>query len=348
MRYAALLGLGLIFCACGGDDGDDLAGRPSFAGGAGGQGGVVAAPGGSAGTTDAPGGAAGEQGGSTSEQGGSATEPGGSGGTEGGNDAGGASDAGGSDDGGGGETAGGPVLRVHVSATTAPFTFDDDLSGQTPRAYASGLRSYRIYKDASDPNPATVFDYGDDFVLVPYQDGADTVVATVPIAGIPAGHYTRGRVVHTHVHYQVDATVHSLIGSAAGTFDNLQVMSDHVTIDGTEHDSGYYEYQFLVAGMTYPTSGTDAVPPQFSEGGFQVVFENGEWAFYFDLDVTIDPATTQSVDSEMRLNVDHCFRWQDQDGVGYATGVFDVTPSSIEPVKQFGANAFSVTFTPEP
>jgi hypothetical protein len=251
--------------------------------------------------------------------------------------------------GGGGQTtttttsAAGPVVRIHMRANTKPFAHTDGLAGQTPIAHASGMRKFQLFKDAADPSPVTVFDYGTGFIEAGYDDGDDTVVATVPIAGLTAGVYTLGRTVHSHVRYQVAATVHALGFDIPGTFDNVQVMSDGTLLDGVLRNHGHYDYRFEAAGQTYPVSGEDApIPTYLDSGGFGVKFENGEWAYYFPVALTVSPDVPTDVDMVMEVNMFESFRWQDQPGPKNATGVFDVTPPAFEPVMRFGANSYAV------
>ena len=193
--------------------------------------------------------------------------PGTGAGGSGGGGVGGAGGAGGA----GGTAPGGPVVRIHLRATTAPFAHSDGLAGQTPIAHSSGMRSFQLFKDAADPSPLTVFDYGTGFVEAGYDDGDDTVVAEVDPQGLVAGTYTIGRVVHSHVRYRVAATMHASGYVLPGEFDNLQVMSDETLLDGVLRDRGYYEYVFHALGNDYPQTGNDApVPEYLGSGGFSV------------------------------------------------------------------------------
>jgi hypothetical protein len=237
----------------------------------------------------------------------------------------------------------GPVVRIHMRANTKPFAHTDGLSGQTPIAHASGMRKFQLLKDASDPSPVTIFDYGTGFVEAGYNDGDDTVVATVPIKTLTTGVYTVGRTVHSHVRYQVSATVHAFGLNVPGTFDNVQVMSDDTLLDGVMRNAGHYDYRFTAAGQSYPATGENApVPTYLDTGGFGVKFESGEWAYYFPVALTLSPDVPTDVDMVMEVNMYQSFRWQDQGGAGNAAGVFDVTPPTFEPVLRFGANSYAV------
>lgn len=235
------------------------------------------------------------------------------------------------------------MVRIHLRSSTAPFEHDDELSGQTPLAHSSGMRSFQLMVGHDDPSPVTVFDHGTGFVEVDYADGADTVVATVPMSELVAGTYSLGRVVHSHVRYRVEATLHANSVVAPGVFDNLQVMSDGTLLDGVLRDAGYFEYVFEVGPQSYPRSGDDApVPEYLGGGGFAVVREGGEWAYYFPLELVVEPDVAHDVDVIMDVNMHESFRWQDDDLAGYVDGVLDTTPLASEPVVRFGANSHDV------
>lgn len=55
---------------------------------------------------------------------------------------------------------------------------------------------------------------------------------TIRVAAIPPGIYAFARVVHTHVCFTVNATVHSVAGPLPGELEDLIVLSDRATLDG--------------------------------------------------------------------------------------------------------------------
>lgn len=236
-------------------------------------------------------------------------------------------------------------IAIHFQSTTAPFAHTDGLSGQTPLSDLSGIRSLRLYRSSNDPNPVTVFDFGQSTIEVNYANGADTLVYTAQVKYLPEGTYTLARVVHTYVRYRVTSTMHVNGMNLPGTFDNVQVLSDGTLLNGVVRNHGYFKYVFSTGGQSFPISGTNAPMPQWTTvGGFSVVFENGEWAYQVPINLTVDPNLNTNMTLIFRVNMNECFRWLDQAGPGYAPGVFDTTPTSFEPVKQFGANSFAISF----
>jgi hypothetical protein len=245
--------------------------------------------------------------------------------------------------GGGAGEGGGANIEIHLRSSTAPFTHMDGLAGQTPTAHSSGVKSLRLYRMMGDPDPLQVFDFGQDSVEVDYADGADTLIYTAKAADLPQATFTIARVVHTYVKYKIDATMHYMGFDIPGEFDNMQVMTDGSLVDGQLRDAGYYEYTFMGANMTVPVSGNDAPVPEYDAGGgFTVVFEGGEWAYYFPVNLPVNPNIAADVSVILDVNMHESFRWQDETMPAYMTGVFDVTPNSFESVLRFGANSFAV------
>jgi len=245
--------------------------------------------------------------------------------------------------GAGGSAFVGPAITIHLRANAAFFEHTDGLSGQTPIAHSAGMRKFTLYRDASDPEPVTIFDMGEDHVEVGFNDGDDTVVFVADAAAVPNATYTLARVVYGHVRYRVASTLHNGGLNLSGEFDNMQVLSDGSRVDGELRDSGYYEYVFEAAGMEFPTSGTGAAVPEYSvAGGFSVKFEEGEWAYYFPVNLPVTADLTEDIDVVMQVNMFESFRWVDQDEPEFAAGVFDTTATTFEPVLRFGANQFDV------
>ncbi len=250
-----------------------------------------------------------------------------------------AADAGSSE---GGDASGGANVEIHVVGSVAPVPHDDGFAGQTPSIERVGITSLRLFRDTSDATGLTVFDLGAHPVEASLADEADTIVARVPARSLAAGHFTVARVGVSHVYYRVAATVHA--GAAvAGQLETVQAMSDGAVIDGAPRSRGFYESTFTSGAYSYgPTTGTNPVPKIESTGGIRLDDSTKESAYVFPVDVVVDPAVGHDVRVVFTVNVHQDFRWQDQAGPGYATGVFDTTTTTFEPVMSFGANAFSL------
>lgn len=267
------------------------------------------------------------------------------GGGEGGGDAGGGGAAlGGASEGGSSAGGGsGASVRIHLRSSTAPFDHQDGLAGQTPLEHRSGVRSLTLYRAEGDPAPLVVFDLGQESAEVDYADGADTLVYTASTPDLADGVFTVARVVHTWVSYRVAATMHNGL-VVPGELDNFQVLSDGTLYDGELYDAGAYTYVFEAGGMQFPTSGTNAPVPEWDAGGgFSVRFEDGEWAYYFPVNLAIDSDWPVDTDVFLDVNMHESFRWQDQPTAGFSEGVLDLTPTTFEPVMHFGANSFDVS-----
>lgn len=235
-------------------------------------------------------------------------------------------------------------VEIHVRASTSPVPHDDGLSGQTPSVQKIGIRKLTMMTSDTDPSPLVVFDHGASAVEAGLDDGDDTVVATVPAASLKAGNYTIARVAIAHARYRVAATMHGLGQAVPGTFENLHVLSDGATVDGETFDKGHYRFTFEVGGTPLATqSGEDSpLPLEPSVGGITMDTEGSETAYVFPISVPVEPALRGDVRMIFEVNTYDNFRWEDEAMNGYARGVFDVTPSSFEPVKSFGANSFHV------
>ena len=262
-------------------------------------------------------------------------------------DVGGFGGAGGEGEGGATTTTGtgssGVTVAIHMRSSAEPFAHQDVLAGQTASAHKSGVRSLTLLRDMNDPSPFEVFDFGQEAAEVDYAPGASTLVFEADAATFPEANFTIARVVHSYVKYSVDATMHNAGFVVPGRFDNMQVLSDGSLVDGELYDAGHYEYTFVAGGMSFPATGENAPIPEWqSSGGFSVVFENGEWAYYFPVSLPTSPALPADMNVILEVNMHESFRWSDQQAPNYEPGVFDVTPTSFEPVQKFGANAFSV------
>lgn len=240
--------------------------------------------------------------------------------------------------------ASGATLFFHVRATTAPFAHSDGFAGQTSTATKQGIRSLRLLKSAGDV-PVVVFDHGKGFVEAGYDDGNDTIVGQAAVAKIPAGRYTIAQIPVTHSAFRVTSTMHASGVDLPGDFDCVETLSDDVTLEGTLRSKGWYRYVFETGGGKYPQEGTGALLPSSpTTGGFTMKTVGGETFYEVPIDLEIEAAVTHDLHVVMEVNMDHAFRWEDQDLAGYAKGVYDTTPTSYEPIRRFGANTFVVRF----
>lgn len=239
----------------------------------------------------------------------------------------------------------GPSLHFRVRANTKPFAHTDGLAGQTSTETKQGIRKLRIYRDAGDTTPITVFDHGKGFVEAGYDDGNDTLVGSAKLSTIPPARYTLARITVTHSKYRVNSTLHVGGVGYPGTFDCVQTLSDDVTLDATTHPMSWYRYVFTTAGTSYPQEGMGApLPTSPTTGGFTLKSEGNESYYETAIDLTV-PASglTHDLTLVSTVNMDRSFRWEDQTLPGYAPNVYDTTPTDHEPVRRFGANAYVIT-----
>lgn len=235
-------------------------------------------------------------------------------------------------------------VDIHLRASTSPVAHGDGLSGETPGDQRIGIRKLTMMTSPVDPSPLVVFDLGASAVEAGLNDKNDTVIATVPASSLKAGTYTIARVAISHVRYRVAATMHAIGQSVPGVFDNVHVLTDGSIIDGQTWNKGHYRFSFEAGGAVLGSqSGENTpLPLSASSGGITMDSTAGETSYVFPIDIPVDPNVASDVKLVFEINTNENFRWQDQPAPGYAGGVFDVTPTSYESVKSFGANSFHV------
>jgi hypothetical protein len=234
---------------------------------------------------------------------------------------------------------------IHLRASAKQVTHTDGLPGQTPRDEYVGIRGLILSNGDTDPNPLVVFD-NKSFIEARVNDGDDTIVATVPAKTLRAGHFTQARTLVTHARFKVDGVSHDAALPVAGEVEELIVVSDGTNVGGAVHNSGDYVATFTAASVTIgPISSTMTIPNGLSSGGITLQVDKGQASYVYPVDVTVDPTITADEQSYFDINTFECFRWQDENLLGYAPGVFDFVGSlqSWETVKQFGPNSFQLT-----
>jgi hypothetical protein len=239
----------------------------------------------------------------------------------------------------------GAQITIELAGSVAPFAHADGFAGETPTRQIVAVKSLYLLRAPDDPSPVQVFDLGAAPVEADLVTGATTTIAKVALASLPSGVFTRAKVGVAYVRYSVAARLHSGVTAVDGRYDNEQVLSDGAVLDGVPRDKGWFRYSFAIGATTYGTlEGDDAPTPVATGAGGIVMDMSGPQTFYvFPVALAIDPASKQDRTVRFEANVADSFRWQDQANAGYATGVFDTTPSTFEPVMAFGANAFSLS-----
>jgi hypothetical protein len=244
---------------------------------------------------------------------------------------------------GGGDPDGstGYQLRIYVEGDMTPKTFTDGYSGQTPTDYYMGISRFDIMTSETDPNPVTVFDYGENYMEVDMSQ--NTEVGSVALADIPFNFYSHGRVLLKMTRFDVETTVHATMPPAdlPGTVTVVAALSDAL-IDNVQRSQDWVQYTFnVMGGIT--TTGT--LPELPSTGGGTVVKENGRLWLVFPLTggLTIDPLPTQDHSATIIYEIYESFRWQDEQETNYTDDVFDSNADgSTEPVMNFGATGYQI------
>jgi hypothetical protein len=249
---------------------------------------------------------------------------------------------------GAGASGDGPQVTLALRGTTAPIAHADDFASQTPASQSVAVTSLWLLRSAEDPSPLKVVDLGTSAVETDLVSGKTNDIATVALRSLPAGTYTIAKVGVAWVRYRVAARLHDVV-AIDGRYDNVEALSDGAVIDGTSRDKGWFRSEFGVGAATYGSyEGVNAPLPQRPSGGGMTLETSGPTAFYvFPMKVTIDPTETKDQRIVCEVNVHESFRWQDQAQPGYASKVFDTTPTTFEPVMSFGASGFSLLLEPK-
>jgi hypothetical protein len=253
---------------------------------------------------------------------------------------GGSAGAGGS---GSSRTAGAKV-DVRIVAVQTPVANTDGSSRETPLDQRMGILGLELLRSETDASPLVVF-HSNDPVDTGYNDGDDTLVGTATAADLTSGTYLFARVPVAWVKFTVDGTYHTGAYAVPGQFADTISLSQETMLDGAQRDQGWFSDTFLVSGVAEgTTSGEGAAFGQPAvASGIHLDMSAPMGAYVFPVHVVIDPAVDHDVTLKFTLNTYEDFHWQDESTTGYATGVFDVSYGTWEPVTQLGANSVVVT-----
>ncbi len=237
------------------------------------------------------------------------------------------------------------AVTFRIAASTEEFAHADGLAGMTALAAGGGVRSLSLLEGGLDPNPLVLFDHRVGSVEVSYDDGADTTVAVLDREAFEPGHYTVARLVQAYSLYEIHATRHDGATSAPGRLSSVVVMSDQSLVEGEIRDAGYYHGFFRHADEEIELVGDDLHIAEYSStAGAQAVVEDGEWAVYFPIDLTIEEPPAPGAQLVLLVNMNRSYRWIDSLGLGFEPGVYDFTPQSCETVVRFGGNRFDLAW----
>lgn len=235
------------------------------------------------------------------------------------------------------------IIVLHADQT--PVAVDGATSGETPSDQRIGFSGLHLFKDASDTSPLVVADLPAP-VDVGYNDGDDTVIATVSAKSLSAGHFTVARIPIAYVRFTVAGTFHTMTVAAPGNFSDVIAMANGTMIDGTTRDQGFWQTAFSSSGgTTYGMqSGEHAVVAQpGAASGITLDTSKSPSEYVFPTDLDVDPNLDHDVRVVFHVNTYQDFRWQDQNVAGYTSGTFDVSAAGFETVTQLGANSISTS-----
>ena len=232
------------------------------------------------------------------------------------------------------------TLSVVIQGSTATYPHQDKLASQTARNVTAGVSSLELIDDQG----GRFVLYSGAAVSVSYDDGASTKLGTLNPSDVRPGHYVQARLVQDWSRFDVDATLHDGVTPTAGKLSILQITSEGVSLDGKSYAAGDYEHTFASGGSNREFTGVTPIPSVSKTAEAEAKVENGAWAVYFPLDLTVTPTTAGTL--TIVANLDRAFRWTDLPTLGYQPDVYDIAPPLYEIVEQFGANRFEVSLTP--
>ncbi len=238
------------------------------------------------------------------------------------------------------------TLALRGSVLAVPHT--DGFASQTPKSQNVAVKSLWLLRSAGDPAPLKVVDLGTQAIETDLVSGKTNDIASVSLKALPAGTYTLAKVGVAWVRYRVAARLHNGL-TTDGRYDNVEALSDGVVFEGKTRNKGWFRSQFGIGDTTYGTvENNDAPLPQLPSSGGMTLETTGPDSFYvFPMHVTIDPNEPKDQRIVCEVNVHESFRWKDEAASGYASNVFDTTPTAYEPVMSFGASAFSLYLEPK-
>ncbi len=242
----------------------------------------------------------------------------------------------------------GAQVTLALRGSVSPVPHTDGFASQTPKSQYVAVKSLWLLKSAGDPSPLKVADLGTAAVETDLVSGKTNDVATVSLKSLPPGTYTIAKVGVAWVRYRVAARLHNGVATD-GRYDNVEALSDGVVFDGAARQKGWFRSAFGIGDTTYGTlENNDAPLPQLASSGGMALETVGPDSFYvFPMHITIDPNEPKDQRIVCEVNVHESFRWKDEVTSGYATNVFDTTPTTYEPVMSFGASAFSLYLEPK-
>jgi hypothetical protein len=237
-----------------------------------------------------------------------------------------------------------PTVNVVLRSKTDSYPHSDGLASQTAQNVTAGVRSLELIDESGEH--WALLDEMPTATVVGYNDGDVTVLAHFPAEDAKPGHYVMGRMVQDWSRFEVLASLNEMTDSVDGVLRVLQITSEGTIIDGASMAAGYYEHEFEAPGMLESYEGTLTLPDYSKTAEAEAYIEDGAWAVYFPVDVTVVAGESATIDVE--VNMDHAFRWTDVPGLGNEDGVYDIAPPLYEPVQQFGGNRFRVSWIPAP
>jgi hypothetical protein len=242
--------------------------------------------------------------------------------------------------GGGGAAPAAGTISIYVNGDQSDPHFADGLSGQTPTKYEMALARYEILRSADDPEPVLCFDHKDAPAVADMSK--DNLVGACDVAKTPTAMYTHGRTKVDWLKYTVKGVYHSGKVHMPGKFTFFRAYSK-TTYQGQSYEPNHGFVTFE-GGVT--STQPYVYPPPVDAGGMHFALDGAgalTVTFPYTKPLPIVEGEKGSYWARFNWKVFDAFRWQDQPGDGYKSGVWDVWTGGAEQVLMLGVSGYYVT-----
>ena len=233
------------------------------------------------------------------------------------------------------------TIEIYLAGDLTQRTYDDGLSGQTPRDYFIALSEYQVAKSLGDNDPQPCFRHD---APMEFDLHGDNLAGRCRTADIDSGLYTHGRVRVDWVRYTVDGVLHTIGREFPGEFTFFHAYSDAL-FEGRMYRAGqgFIRYDG-VTEFQIPTDLGNALP---TLPGLRLETIDGQFwmTFPFGRPLPIATSDTSTHWARFHWEIYEAFRWQDIRLQGYAAGEWDVAPppGPTEQVIGLGVSGYHVT-----
>jgi len=234
----------------------------------------------------------------------------------------------------------GGSIAIYLAGDLTPKTFQDGLSGQTPKVFEIALSKYDIQTSLDASGRVHCYDLAQPKVANMLQD---TLMGSCETASIPSAAYTHGRVKVDWLRLTVEGTLHAGDQVLPGEFTFFRAYSD-TTYEGETFDAGqgWVEYSGVIQ-QRIPMAYAGPVP-----GDAYTELIDGEYWLTFPFGRTLPVLQDSEQEHWARFHWElfESFRWEERPRAGYVESIWDVNATNntqSEQVFMNGVSGFYIT-----